>query len=71
VLISSVFALVRLITAKAVALATLAGVSGMLLDSVLGASLERRHLMNNDTVNFFGTLSAALVATVLGTLVSS
>lgn len=71
VLISSVFALVRLIPAKAVALATLAGVSGMLLDSVLGASLQRRHLMNNDTVNFFGTLSAALVATVLGTLVSS
>lgn len=71
VLISSVFALVQLIPAKAVALATLAGVFGMLLDSVLGASLERRHLINNDAVNFFGTLSAALIATLLGTLIAA
>jgi uncharacterized protein (TIGR00297 family) len=71
VLMSSVFALVGLIPAKAVAVATLAGVLGMLIDSVLGASLERRKMMNNDAVNLFGTLSAALIATLLRALIPS
>ena len=34
----------------------------MFLDSFLGAWLERRRLINNDLVNFLGTLIAALAA---------
>jgi uncharacterized protein (TIGR00297 family) len=39
-----------------------AAVLGMLVDSLLGAWLERRHLANNDSVNFCGTLAAAMAA---------
>lgn len=43
----------------------LAGVLGNLVDSVLGASLERKHYIGNDVVNFLNTLFAALVALLL------
>jgi uncharacterized protein (TIGR00297 family) len=43
----------------------LAGVMGNLADSVLGASLERKHYIGNDAVNFLNTLFAALVALLL------
>ncbi len=36
-----------------------AGTIGNLSDSVLGATLERRHLLNNDAVNFVSTVVAA------------
>jgi len=39
-----------------------AAVLGMVADSFLGAWLERRHLVNNDSVNFLSTLVAALAA---------
>ncbi len=39
-----------------------AGTLGNLADSVLGASLERKHYLNNDLVNALNTLVAALVA---------
>jgi uncharacterized protein (TIGR00297 family) len=39
-----------------------AAVLGMIADSFLGAWLERRHLVSNDSVNFLGTLTAALTA---------
>jgi len=39
-----------------------AGVFGMLADSFLGAALQRRGWMNNETVNFCGTLLAAAMA---------
>lgn len=42
-----------------------AAVAGMIADSYLGALLERKHLLSNDWVNFFGTLTAAGVAIVL------
>ncbi|MGZ4813728.1 MAG: DUF92 domain-containing protein [Terriglobales bacterium] len=39
-----------------------AGVFGMFVDSLLGAALQRRGWMNNEAVNFCGTLMAAAMA---------
>ena len=39
-----------------------AGTAGNLLDSVLGATLERRGWLGNNAVNFLNTLTGALVA---------
>lgn len=41
------------------------GVFGLLFDSLLGATLERRGWLNNDAVNFLSTLSASAAAAVL------
>lgn len=38
---------------------------GLFFDSLLGATLERRGLINNDVVNFLSTLAAALFAAAL------
>lgn len=46
-------------------LIVLAGVVGNLVDSLLGALLERRFLINNDVVNFLNTLAAALFILLL------
>ena len=46
-------------------LVIIAGTIGNILDSILGASLQRKHYLNNDAVNFFNTLIAGLVALVL------
>lgn len=43
----------------------LAGTIGNLSDSVLGAALERRHLIGNDSVNFLNTLIAAMAGWLL------
>lgn len=42
-----------------------AGVLGMLLDSLLGALLERRGWLNNDAVNLLGTATAVGIAWVM------
>jgi uncharacterized membrane protein len=39
-----------------------AAMVGMLGDSFLGAVLERKYFLNNDGVNFLGTLIAAAIA---------
>ncbi len=39
-----------------------AGFAGMLFDSVLGATLQRRGWVSNQSVNLFGTLAAAVLA---------
>lgn len=48
-----------------VLLVIIAGTMGNLIDSVLGATLERRHYLNNNAVNFLNTLVAALIAGAL------
>jgi uncharacterized membrane protein len=45
-------------------LIAVAGVAGMLFDSVLGATLENRGTMGNDSVNFVSTVFAADLALV-------
>jgi uncharacterized protein (TIGR00297 family) len=42
--------------------AALGGVGGLFVDSLLGATLERRGWLNNDAVNFLSTLAAAAMA---------
>ncbi len=42
-------------------LIVVAGIAGSLSDSVLGATLERKGRLNNTWVNFFGSLTGALI----------
>jgi uncharacterized protein (TIGR00297 family) len=44
------------------------GIFGMFVDSLLGATLERRGYLNNDLVNLLGTTSAAALALLLSTI---
>jgi uncharacterized protein (TIGR00297 family) len=64
-LVTSACALLGLISMHWIVPTTLAAVGGMLLDSALGATLQRRHYLDNNAVNFLGTLSAATLAAVL------
>jgi uncharacterized protein (TIGR00297 family) len=49
----------------------MAGVLGNLIDSVLGAALERKHYINNDTVNFLNTGFASLISLLLYYFISN
>jgi uncharacterized protein (TIGR00297 family) len=64
-LVSLVCAVGGLIPWNWAAIATAAAILGMLIDSLLGATLERRKILDNDRVNFLGTLSAAILAVAL------
>jgi uncharacterized protein (TIGR00297 family) len=61
-IIGCVSATMSLIGWQCVPLAGLAGITGMFFDSLLGATFERKNLLDNDKVNFLGTLAAASVA---------
>jgi uncharacterized protein (TIGR00297 family) len=45
--------------------AALGAIAGLFVDSLLGATAERRGWLNNDAVNFLSTLAAALIAILL------
>lgn len=63
--VSLVCVVTRLLTWRWLGVSITAAVAGMIFDSYLGAWLERRHRLNNDAVNFLGTLSAAAIALLL------
>ena len=52
------------VAAKWMPVIALTGVAGMLFDSVLGATLENRGAMGNDSVNFVSTVFAADLALI-------
>ena len=54
-----------LLSQRTATVVALAGFLGTLIDSLLGALLERRGWLNNDLVNFFSTASAAALAWIL------
>ncbi len=43
----------------------IAGTAGNITDSLLGATLERKNIIGNNTVNFLNTLAAAITAALL------
>jgi len=53
-----------LISRRALLALFVAAVTGMISDSYLGATLEWRGLLNNNTVNFLGTLTAVCVVVI-------
>jgi uncharacterized protein (TIGR00297 family) len=65
--VSLVCVLTGLVPLRWLGISIAAAVSGMIADSYLGALLERRQLLNNDAVNFLGTLIAAGAAFLFST----
>jgi uncharacterized protein (TIGR00297 family) len=61
-MISGVCVAVGLLNRRGFGISTMAAICGMLVDSFLGASLERRGVLQNDAVNFLSTVAAALLA---------
>lgn len=64
-LVSLVSMRTGLIPFKWLGVSIVGAVAGMLADSFLGAFLEQRRVLNNDAVNFLGTLIAAGVAALV------
>jgi uncharacterized protein (TIGR00297 family) len=58
-LVAGTALLCGLISARGLGVSIGAALVGMLVDSYLGAGLERRGVLNNDGVNLLGTLAAA------------
>jgi uncharacterized protein (TIGR00297 family) len=49
----------------------LGAAGGLFIDSLLGATAERRGWLNNDGVNFLSTFAAALIAGLLFAIIHS
>lgn len=64
-MIAAIYVIAANASYRMLLLIVIAGASGNFIDSVFGASLERRKLLNNDGVNFCSTLFAAGVALLL------
>jgi uncharacterized protein (TIGR00297 family) len=64
-LVSLVCVFTGLLPWRWLSISVTAAVAGMVADSYLGAWLERRRLLNNDSVNFLSTLVAAGAAALL------
>ncbi len=62
ILVTTVCAWTRLISWQQSGVAVGAAIAGTIVDSLLGATLERYGILNNDAVNFLSTLAAALIA---------
>lgn len=60
--VALVFVLANIFAWRWFAVCAGAGVAGMIFDSLLGATLERRHLLGNNAVNFASTIIAAGMA---------
>jgi len=67
-IVSSVCVLGGLLPRNWLAVSVGAAILGMVADSFLGAWLERRGLLNNDSVNFLSTLVAAVASSWLTSL---
>lgn len=65
IIVSGICTLAGLMPLKWAVFSLIAGVIGMMVDSYLGAVLERRRLLNNHGVNFLSTLAAAGIALLL------
>jgi uncharacterized protein (TIGR00297 family) len=65
VAVAFVCALAHIFAWKSLAVCAAAGVAGMLFDSLLGATLERRRVLGNNAVNFASTIIAAVLAFLL------
>lgn len=63
--VSLICVFTRLLAWKLLWISLLASIFGMLADSYLGAWLEGRGLLRNDSVNFLSTLVASITAGVL------
>ncbi len=63
--VAGTFAAFGVVPYAQAAAVTLAGVAGMFVDSLLGATAEPRGLLNNNAVNLSGTLAAAATAFVI------
>jgi uncharacterized protein (TIGR00297 family) len=62
VAVALVFALTRILSWRSFGICAGAAVAGMIFDSFLGATLERKHWLGNNAVNFASTIFAAVVA---------
>ena len=49
----------------------LGAVGGLFVDSLLGATAERRGWLNNDAVNFLSTVAAAVIAALFFAIIDS
>ena len=65
IVVSLVCVLTGMVAFRWLGISIAAAVAGMTADSYLGALLERRKLLNNNAVNFLGTLIAAGAASLL------